>query len=86
MIPQPHRDNFDTLSRAFDDGATCLLECRERTTGRPAYVICAVSRRGAACELVPFARLFDNNPYEVLSPPAEAPEQPAGPAPPGDRP
>jgi hypothetical protein len=36
---------------------------------RPAYVICAVNRRGPDYELVPFARLFDDNPYELLAPP-----------------
>jgi hypothetical protein len=77
MIPQPYRENFDTLNQAFGDGAACLLECRERATGRAAYVICAVNRRGPDCELVPFARLFDDNPYDLLAPPGELPE-PAG--------
>lgn len=71
MIPQTHRDNFKTLNQAFDDGAACLLECRERMTGKPAYVICAVNRKGDEFELVPFAQLFDDNPYERLSPPGE---------------
>lgn len=74
MIPKPYRDNFTTLSQAFSDGAACLLECRERTTGSPAYVICAVNRRGPDCELMPFARLFDDNPYELLAPPGELSE------------
>ncbi|HMP01719.1 MAG TPA: DUF6117 family protein [Gemmatales bacterium] len=74
MIPKPYRDNFNTLSRAFGDGAACLVECRERTTGRPAYVVCAVGRRGQDYELVPFARLFDDNPYELLAPPGEMAE------------
>ena len=69
MIPQPQRDNFTTLQRAFDDGAACLLECHDRETGKPAYVICAVNHRGEEFELVPFARLFDGDPYERLSPP-----------------
>ncbi len=51
MIPQPHRDNFNTLSQAFSDGAACLLECHERATGRPLYVICAVNREGRVYEL-----------------------------------
>jgi hypothetical protein len=76
MIPKPYRDNFSTLSRAFRDGAVCLLECRERTTGSPAYVICAVNRRGHEFELVPFAQLFDDNPYALLAPPGEMDEQP----------
>lgn len=72
MIPQPHKDNFHTLHQAFEDGAACLLECHERATGRPTYVICAVNRRGEEFELVPFATLFNDNPYELLSPPLES--------------
>jgi hypothetical protein len=75
MIPQPYRDNFNTLNQAFDAGDACLLECRERTTGRPVYVICAVNRRGPDYELVPFAQLFDDNPYALLAPPEEMPDQ-----------
>lgn len=69
MIPQPYRDNFNTLYRAFDDGDACLLECHERATGKPVYVICAVNRDGEDFVFVPFATLFDDNPYELLSPP-----------------
>lgn len=72
MIPQPHRDNFNTLHQAFQDGAACLLECHELATGKPIYVICAVNRRGEEFELVPFATLFNDNPYELLSPPIES--------------
>lgn len=75
MIPKPYRDNFDTLNQAFRDGAACLLECHDRTTGKPTYVICAVNHRGTDYELVPFARFFDDNPYELLAPPGELPEQ-----------
>jgi hypothetical protein len=74
MIPQPYRINFDTLNQAFSDGAACLLECNERATGRPVYVICAVNRSGPDYELVPFAQLFDDNPYELLTPPGELAE------------
>ena len=71
MIPHPHQDNFNTLLRAFRDGAACLLECQERATGKPVYVICAVNRRSPEYELVPFARLFGDNPYDLLAPPEE---------------
>jgi hypothetical protein len=67
MIPQPYRDNFR-------DEAACLLECHDRTTGRSVYVICAVNRRSPDYELVPFAQLFDDNPYERLAPPGEMPD------------
>jgi hypothetical protein len=71
MIPQPYRDNFNTLYRAFDAGDACLLECHERATGKPVYVLCAVNHREEEYELVPFAQLFDDNPYERLTPPGE---------------
>ncbi len=71
MIPQSHRENFNTLHRAFDAGDACLLECHEQATGRPVFVICAVNHRHDDFELVPFAQLFDDNPYEQLSPPGE---------------
>lgn len=74
MIPQAYRDNFNTLLRPFDNGNACLLECREKTTGKPVYVLCAVNTRGEEYELVPFARLFDDNPYKLLAPPKETAE------------
>ena len=83
MIPQAYRDNFNTLHRAFDFCDACLLECHEQATGKPAYVICAVNRRDEDFDLVPFAQLFDDNPYERLAPPnglsnEEKPEAPDG--------
>jgi hypothetical protein len=75
MIPQPHKDNFNTLHRAFEDGAACLLKCHDRTTGKPVYVICAVNHRSEEFEPVPFATLFDDNPYELLSPPMESADE-----------
>jgi hypothetical protein len=75
MIPQPYRINFNTLNQAFSEGAACLLECHERATGRPVYVICAVNHLAEDFELVPFAQRFDDNPYELLAPPGEMPDQ-----------
>jgi hypothetical protein len=74
MIPKPYRENFTTLSRAFADGAACLLECYAQATGKPVYVICAVNLCGPDYKLVPFAQLFDDNPYERLSPPGAPPD------------
>ncbi len=69
MIPQGYIHNFQTLTRAGDARDLCLLECRERATGQPAIAGCAVNRVGDDYELVPLARLFDGNPYELLLPP-----------------
>ena len=78
MIPQPYKDNFNTLDKAFSNGAVCLLECHDRATGNPAYVICAVNHQSPDYQLVPFARLFDDNPYELLAPPEGLADQPTG--------
>lgn len=68
-IPQGYRLNFETLLRASEHGALCLVECTDAATGQPAYAICAVNRDGDQFELAPLARLFDGNPYEELVPP-----------------
>jgi hypothetical protein len=72
MIPQPYRDNFTTLLEAVSNGDACLMECHEQQTGQPAYVIFAVSRIGPDYEFIPFARLFDANPYDLLLPPGRS--------------
>ena len=65
-----HKANFDTLRRAFAEGAVCLLECQDRATGKLVAVICAMQRDdGESANMVPFAKMFDGNPYDELNPP-----------------
>ena len=68
-IPKGHRTNFESVRRAFLNGHAALLECTSRENGEPVYVIVAVQQAGDDFEFVPFARLFDGNPYEELDPP-----------------
>lgn len=68
-IPDGYKTNFQTLSTAFEEGAACLLQCRDAQTGEPVYAICAVNRVKDDFEFIPFARLFDGNPFEQLVPP-----------------
>jgi len=68
-IPDGYRANFETLRRAFLNGDAALLECTSRETGEPVYAVVAVQQQGDEFELVPFAKLFDDNPYEELDPP-----------------
>jgi len=42
-IPDPIKTNFHTLGKAFERGDIALLECRDRSTGAPAYAICAIN-------------------------------------------
>jgi hypothetical protein len=77
MIPPEYVRNFDALTHAFGEEAVFLLACREKDTGKTAYVLCAVQPRGQEYEYVPLARLFDADPHTQLEPlpPAPAPAQ-----------
>ena len=68
-IAKGHRANFETLKRAFADGAVALVECTDAKTGKPVITICAVGFDGTDYEMAPFAKMFDDNPYEELNPP-----------------
>ena len=69
-IAQGHRENFETLAQAFDAGDVALIECQLAATGEPVAVICAVNRLpDGEIEFVPFATLFNQNPYEAVNPP-----------------
>jgi hypothetical protein len=68
-IVQQHKQNFETLKRAFLDGQVCLMDCTLQSSGEHVAVICAVSPQGDQMEFVPFAMFFNGNPYELLNPP-----------------
>lgn len=64
-----HSENFKTLRRAFVNGHVALMECTEKATGEKVAVICAVVFDGKEYTFTPFARFFNDNPYDVLIPP-----------------
>lgn len=70
-IVTQHKANFDTLSRAFKRGDVAIMDCVENATGEHVAVICAVIFDANTKEYVmtPFARFFNGNPYELLTPP-----------------
>jgi hypothetical protein len=70
-IVQDHQANFDTLQRAFADGAVCLMDCIEKSTGEHVAVICAVSPQEGKFAFTPFAKFFNGNPYDLFIPPTE---------------
>jgi hypothetical protein len=64
-VPEGHRNNFETLKRAFQAGDVALVECVSATTGEPAYVICMTNRDDeGSVTFVPVAKMFDENPYD----------------------
>ena len=69
-IPEGHRNNFETLKRAFQAGDVALMECQCAATGDPAYVICMANREeDGSVDFVPVAKMFDENPYDEWIPP-----------------
>ena len=70
-LPLGHRRNFETLQRAFAEDDAALMECELAATGEVVPVICAAHRLpNGEIEFVPFGMLFNDNPYELLNPPA----------------
>ena len=69
-IPKGHRQNFQTLVDAFNNGDVALMECELEATGETVAVICAASRLpNGEIEFAPFAMLFNDNPYKMVNPP-----------------
>ena len=71
-ISKGYLANFKTLTKAFANKHTGLVECTDAATGKPVMVICAFGYDKDTGEVttVPLAKLFDGNPYEELLPPS----------------
>ena len=69
-IPKGHKQNFNTLVDAFNNGDVALMECQLSATGETVAVIIAANRLpNGEIQFVPFAMLFNDNPYRVVNPP-----------------
>jgi len=69
-LAQAHRENFDTLLEAAAHGDVALMECEVAATGEIVAVICAANRGpNGDIEFVPFATLFNDDPYRLVNPP-----------------
>jgi|SRR6185436_3179841 len=73
-ITKGNKKNFDTLIKAARNGDLALVECFDKRLGKPVAVVCAVSlvKEGdieGKYEFLPFATMFDDNPYDILLPP-----------------
>ena len=64
-----HKENFETLRQAFLAGDVALLECQSASNGETVAVLCAANRQNGDVDFVPFATLFNGNPYEEINPP-----------------
>lgn len=70
MIAEGYKTNFETIQRAAKNNDLALMECQDKSTGKPVMVICAVHFDGEEYNFSPLAKMFDGNPYEELIPPS----------------
>lgn len=69
-LKKGYRRNFQTLLDAAENNNISLVSCTDVKTGKPSAVICAVNGpNDGSLEFVPLAKLFDENPYEEVTPP-----------------
>lgn len=65
-----HSANLDTIMRAAHDSRLALVEVRVKATGEIRAALCAIGDDGqGGYDIVPFALMIDDNPYETLDPP-----------------
>ncbi|MDP2662063.1 MAG: DUF6117 family protein [Dehalococcoidia bacterium] len=69
MLQEGDKQNYETLLEAAKNGALALVECTDKLTGEYVAVVAAVNRPMGDYELVPLARLFPGNPYDLVDPP-----------------
>jgi len=71
-VVQGQKNNFDALSKAFEEGRVALLDCIDNATGVHVAVICAVNvEEDESYSFVPFAKMFNGNPYEEVTSPTD---------------
>lgn len=69
-IPNHYRQNFNTMLSAAKAGRLALVSCIEKATQQPVMAVCAMqANEDGTITPVPFARLFDDNPFETLEDP-----------------
>lgn len=69
-IPPGHRANFQTMLRAANAGHLALVSCIEKASQKPVMAVCAMQENDdGTITPLPFARLFDGNPFELLEDP-----------------
>ena len=72
-IPEGHKNNYETLQRAFAGGDNALMWCWDKKEERFAAVVCAVNQPNdddPNYTMVPLATMLgEENPYDRFIPP-----------------
>lgn len=69
-IPEHHKENFKTLTRAFEAGRAAIMECTRKSDGKVVALLCAVGTdEEGLYAFTPLAEMMDGNPFELYEPP-----------------
>jgi hypothetical protein len=72
MISNEEQNVFYAIQDCFIRSQVCLLETKEKTTGRRALLMCAVDvAEDGIYELIPFAEMFTKDMTERFETPSE---------------
>jgi hypothetical protein len=70
-MDEGYKFNLKTLILAAKNDDLCILECKDKETGKTVVVVCAVSTEDEGDFFIPLAKMFDGNPYTEVSPPED---------------
>ena len=68
-IKDHDKENFKTLTRAFENNDVCLVDVQRKSDGKQVAAICAVSFVDGEYHITPLAIMIDGNPFEDFEPP-----------------
>lgn len=72
-ISKGYKHNFETLQRAGENQDLCIMDARDRATGKSVVLVCAAQHGGdGSVEFMPLAVMIDGNPYHMYDPPNPA--------------
>jgi hypothetical protein len=70
MVGEHHRQNLDTIKKAMDNGDLGLIECTRKDNGETVVLIAArYTDDDKMTVMVPLAVMFDEDPYQLFTPP-----------------
>lgn len=69
-ISQHHVDNFQVFMLAIANGDVALVECKDKKTGETVVAVCIATKgEDGTMELIPLAKMFENDPFDEIDPP-----------------
>jgi hypothetical protein len=74
-LKKGHKKNFETLQRAHDEGALCIMSAIRKSDGEQVALVCAMNFDGEFYMPVPLAEMVNGNPYELYEDPTVIDEE-----------